>query len=114
MREENDVITDDTIRKVVKMLKESDRFEKEQREKRRLKDYSKMAEFHKRLKESDMPLGEKMELGETIEMLAQGYYLILGEKFRNDVVPELREKWAVPEEVIANIFVSPHLSTKKE
>jgi hypothetical protein len=104
------VLTDDDIRSAINLLRESDKEERIAREKRSLKDWSKMKPFYEAIRKSDLSTDAKISIEQTVDMLAQGYYLVIANPVHTNVVEKLRNL-CVPEEVIANIYKSDYLPT---
>lgn len=101
-------LTIEHIRNAIKKLEEVSDNDRKIKEERRLKDWSKMADFYKEVENSNLPVDEKINIIYVIDMLAQGYYLVLGE-YTYDLTEEYLKKLKVPQEVIDNIYKSQNL-----
>ena len=110
MKEET--LTIEHIKKAIQTLKDNSENDRKFREERSLKDFTKLNPFFEELRKSDMSSRKQAELRYVIEMLAQGYYLVMGEKLHELAEKEL-VKLKVPQEIIDNIYKSVNLPSSR-
>ncbi len=106
------------IDRAFKALKANDKRQDEDREKRRLKDLSKMGPFMKRVYDemnrcvkNGVSIADLEMFYQTVLGLVEGLFLIVPHPIYTETVSMLRE-WEVPEEVIANIYESKLIDIK--
>ncbi len=101
-------LTAHDIRNAVKKLKENSDAQKEDEQKRSLKDFSKLTDFYKKIEECT-DFEEKFGMLYMVNGLAQGKFLIVPPQLYEKGRKELKEKWCLPDEILDNIYKSNNL-----